>query len=84
MNELNPNNPVARAAHGEWHKIAALIMHKLGVKHVEIKMEDVDALNASAANIAISDEKGYMEVFLMTKEESAAALKKYGREPWQS
>lgn len=82
--ELNPNNPVVRAANGKWHIICALIMHKLGVKHVEIKEEDIEALNATGQNIGISDDKGYVEVFLMTPEESKAALKKYGGMPWQS
>jgi len=76
--ELNPNNPVARAAHGKWHIICALVMHKLGVTHVEIKDEDVDAFNAAGRNIGISDDKGYMEIMLLTKEEMAPALKKRG------
>lgn len=75
--ELNPNNPVTRAASGNWHKIAALIMHKFGVDHVEIRNWDVDALNARGVNIGISDDKGFMEVFLLTPEETKAALKKY-------
>ena len=75
--ELNPNNPVTRAASGQWHKVAALVMHKLGVKHVEIRMEDVDALTSKGLNIGISDDKGYMEVFLMTPAETEAALKKF-------
>lgn len=84
MKELNPNNPVLRAAHGQWAKICALVMHKLGVTHVEIKMEDVDALNATGRNLGIGDEKGYIEVFLLTEDETKAALKKYGGTPEQS
>ncbi len=75
---LNPNNPVARASFDNWHKIAALIMHKCGVKHLELKSEDIDALNASCANIGIADDKGYIEIFLLTPEETAKALKKHG------
>lgn len=75
--ELNPNNRVAAAARGQWHKIAALVMHKLGVTHIEIRDSDVDALNAKGLNIAIADDKGYIEVFLLNAEESKAALKKY-------
>lgn len=72
---LNPNNPVARATFGEWHKIAALIMHKLGVKRVEITNEDVDSMTG---NIGIADDKGYIEVFLLTPEETEAEIKKHG------
>jgi len=75
--ELNPNNPVARAASGQWHKIAALIMHKLGVTHVEIRAEDSDALTAKGLNIGIADDKGYMEIFLLTPEQTKAMLKKH-------
>jgi hypothetical protein len=75
--ELNPNNPVARAANGQWHKIAALIMHKLGVNHVEIREEDAEALAAKGLNIGIADDKGYMEVFLLTSEQTKAMLKKH-------
>lgn len=82
--ELNPNNRAASAARGQWHKIAALIMHKMGVTHVEIKSEDVDALLASGRNIGIGDERGYMEVFLLTPDETKEMLKKHGGMPWQS
>lgn len=82
--ELNPNNPVSRAASGQWHKIAALVMHKLGVNHVEIRTEDADALTARGVNIGISDEKGYMEVFLLTPAETEAMLKKHKGRPEDS
>lgn len=82
MNCLNPNNPVSRASMDQWHKIAALIMHKLGVKHVEIREEDV--VSMPECNIAISDDKGYIEVRLLTLEESEAVLKKFGGRPQQS
>jgi len=73
--ELNPNNPVAAAARGQWHKIAALVMHKLGAQRVEIRDADIDAFNAQFGNIGIADDKGYIEVFLLTPEETA--LKKF-------
>lgn len=84
MSALNPNNPVARASFGNWHKLAALIMHKLGINHIELKNEDVEALNATGKNIGISDNKGYIEIFLLTPEETKAALRKHGGLPSQS
>ena len=84
MSALNPNNPVARASFGNWHKIAALIMHKLGVNHLEIKNEDVNALNATGKNIGIADDKGFIEVFLLTPEETDDMIKRHGGMPWQS
>lgn len=67
--ELNPNNPVVRAARGHWHKIAALIMHKTGVDHIEILPVDVDAMNARGVDITISDSNERITVRLVTHEE---------------
>lgn len=39
--ELNPNHKVVTHARHQWHKIAAIIMLKLGVKEVQITIEDV-------------------------------------------
>ena len=30
--ELNPNHPATREVHDHWHKIAALMMFKMGVR----------------------------------------------------
>lgn len=38
---LNPNHRVVEAARGQWHKIAALIMVKLGITELEVTMTDV-------------------------------------------
>jgi hypothetical protein len=32
MNEINPNHPVTREVHNEWHKIVALMMIHFGIK----------------------------------------------------
>lgn len=39
--ELNPNHKVVRQAHDHWHKIAALIMVKLGKTELQFTLEDV-------------------------------------------
>ena len=51
--ELNPNHKVARQARGQWHKIAALVMVKLGVKDLELTMEDVEKASAGNLNIVL-------------------------------
>lgn len=76
MSELNPENKVVKAAHGQWHKIAALIMFKCGINKLDIKDKDVDDFNKIWANIAIQDSKGYTEVFLLTQKETDDILKK--------
>ncbi len=85
MRTYNPNHPVVRAASGQGMKIMAIVMFKLGVKHVEIKDEDIDRFNASGAcNIGIGDEKGFMEISIMSDDEAREAARKAGGLPEQS
>jgi hypothetical protein len=42
--ELNPNHPATQAAHDQWHKIAALLVVKLGGN---VTIEDIKALGRS-------------------------------------
>lgn len=44
MDELNPNHPVTQAVSDHWHKLAALLMHKMGSAHVVITMSDLESL----------------------------------------
>lgn len=53
--ELNPNNPMTKAARDHWHAIAALVMRKAGLTRVEITLEDIAAANAQETNITIRD-----------------------------
>jgi len=42
--ELNPNHPVTAEMRENWHKIAAIIMHKLKLNKVVITIDDISAL----------------------------------------
>lgn len=42
--ELNPNHPTTQQLHDHWHKIVAVIMHKLGGDHVVVTVEDMQRL----------------------------------------
>ena len=44
MTELNPNHPVTESLRDQWHKICAIVMHKLNVSTVDITTEDMSAL----------------------------------------
>lgn len=57
--ELNPNHPVTSAMNDQWHKIVALLMQKLGQKHIEISVGDVEKLakNPSAVSVQTKGEK---------------------------
>ena len=48
VNEVNPNHPVTRAIHDHWHKIAALLVLKLGGSAL-ITSADVTALGTDKA-----------------------------------
>ena len=63
--ELNPNNKVVRQAHDNWHKIAALIMVKLGLKELPITIDDVNRIAAGNINIVL-DARGESETGVMT------------------
>lgn len=51
--ELNPNHKVVRQAHDHWHKIAAMIMLKLGKTELQFTMEDVNKMAKGNVNIVI-------------------------------
>lgn len=40
--EIDPNHPVTRAAHDQWHKICFLVLRKLGLSEVQISLPDVE------------------------------------------
>lgn len=76
--ELNPNNKVVAQVRQHWHKIAALIMVKMGKTELQITMDDVKKLE-SGVNIVL-DARGEAETGIMTirivDDATAAALAK--------
>jgi hypothetical protein len=42
--ELNPNHPVTRQAHDQWHKIAILLLNKFCPKGIVINLADIQKL----------------------------------------
>ena len=53
MKEWNPNHKVVRQAHDHWHKIAALIMIKLGLTELDLTLADVEKVAAGNINIVL-------------------------------
>lgn len=45
--EINPDHPVTKAIHNDWHKIVALLLHKFGVKEIIITSSDINRLMAA-------------------------------------
>lgn len=65
--ELNPNNPLVRQARDHWHKIAALIMIKQGLKEIRFSIKDVEKLSAGNVNIVIDGRQGRLTGDLIVK-----------------
>jgi N-glycosylase/DNA lyase len=63
--ELNPNHKVVRQAHDHWHKIAALIMVKLGLTELKLTLDDVNKVAAGDINIVL-DARGERETGVLT------------------
>ena len=62
--ELNPNHKVVIQAHNQWHKIAALIMVKLGKTELQLTLDDVAKLT-SDVNIVL-DARGERGTGILT------------------
>jgi len=43
--ELNPDHPVTAQLHDQWHKLAEILLHKLG-GYARITTEDITAIGA--------------------------------------
>ena len=80
--ELNPNHSATRGAHDHWHKIAALLMVKMGKTHVVISPAEIERLGDNHTNIAIrfDDAKG-IELFIVDDEEALRLARKEGGLP---
>lgn len=71
-----PNHPVVKALEQDWHKVAALIMVKLGVTHVEITTEDMERIVSLSHNemstIVVQEKGNALHVRLMSMREAKA------------
>lgn len=78
--EVNPEHPVTKAAHENWHKICALIMAKLNLKHLSIPLEFLMkwADNPKPSNIVLRDTGISLELTLADEEETKRIVKEYG------
>lgn len=74
--ELNPNNPVVREISDQWHKLAAIVMNKLGVQELEILAGDIDGM---AGKAIVADARGGKFVLrLVTMEEGMKLAREHG------
>jgi hypothetical protein len=86
--ELNPNHKVVRQARQQWHKIAALIMVKLGKTELQLTLEDVNKIAAGNVNIVLDargeSETGILTVRIVDDKTAAELARKEGGRPCDS
>jgi hypothetical protein len=80
MRELNPNHPVTREMHEQWHKFCALLMLKLGADEIEITIEDIDRmeLRTGGTNITIRTDGDVIVLTLVTDAEAERLAREEG------
>lgn len=76
--ELNPNNPVTKAAHDHWHAIVAVIMIKLDLPEVLITQADMEKVRALPETPAVMLHDGAegLRIKLITPSEAATLLER--------
>jgi hypothetical protein len=81
--EMNPDHPVTKEVHDHWHKIAALVMWKLGQSKVTITNEDADTFaclpDESMPAIIVHTHKESMDILLMPMDEARRYVEKLGQ-----
>lgn len=82
MSEKNPNHPVTRAMREQWHKIAAILVHKTGRTEAVISPRDIEEFIVSGCtNVTIRELPDGIHVRLVSDEEAARLAKKEGGLP---
>jgi hypothetical protein len=81
MTELNPNHPVTRQVHDHWHKVAAILMMRLGVDSYEVTEEDVLQLGDNQRGVVADLRGGRFVVRLVTMEEGERMAREAGGLP---
>ena len=78
--EINPNHAVTRAVSDHWHKIAAILLMKFGVKEVIITSEDIAKMQSDVV-IAIESKKDHFKVWLTDMKTAQELVRKEGGLP---
>jgi len=81
--ELNPNHPVTAEMRENWHKIAALIMHKLKTQKVIITLKDIQELDdfLQGGAICAHPSGDVLEIFLVDGKEAQRLAREEGGLP---
>jgi len=79
VNEINPNHAVTRAVHDQWHKIAALLVQKLGGSAL-ITSADVMALGMDKA-VTVQELSDGIHVRIVSLAEAEKLARQHGGLP---
>jgi len=79
--ELNPNHPITRLTHDNWHKIVGVLMLKFNVTDVEILADDVARLGDNEKAIVADCRGGRFVVRVMDMKDAAELARKEGGLP---
>jgi hypothetical protein len=85
VSEVNPNHPVTASLHDYWHKIVAVILHKLEIKEVVITAQDVVNLQLSylddIPSVLAHDQADGIHIRIVSGTEAQRLAKKEGGLP---
>lgn len=83
MSEINPNHPVTREVHDHWHKIAAILLHKIGKRQLRVTLADLQAWEREFPDGAIVIKANNYDFLLrlVTAEEARELARKEGGFP---
>ena len=80
--ELNLNHKATQAAHDHWHKIAALMMWKMGVREYVITPKEIERAFEAQLNIAVQfDDVIGVRLFLVDEKDAMRLARKEGGLP---
>jgi len=81
---FNPNHPTTRAVDGQWHKLLAMAMNKLGIDEVALSMDDLDALISRNVHVVVIDGvagDGLLHIRLVDQAKAEAMARREGGLP---
>ena len=79
---MNPNHPVTRELHDQWHKLCAALMVKFDLTSVDITSADVERLaTCGRANITMRPHGNVITLMLVSDAQAAELVRKEGGKP---
>lgn len=80
--ELNPDHPMTKKMRTEWHKLLAILMNKLGMKHAELSLKDIDDFaNSGLGAVTIREKNEIIYLDLVSFEEGQELARQEGGLP---